>query len=227
MKLVHFASILVLASTVAFACDDNEDETPSGTAGSGGEAGESNTAGKNGTAGSSTAGKGGSTTDAGAGGLAGAGGVNEGGLGGEGLGGAAGGEGGIGGAGGEGGTPEPEVPDVVVPGPTELIGTWNNNFGGTEVVTANTWNGANIVAYTSGVTTFYTHNLASDTYNPKKFSTGVYTPPANDSFYYCQDVYGAATLADAQANTTVPDATSPDTGGCGGSFPWTKATKQQ
>jgi hypothetical protein len=223
VKTLHFASILVLASSVAFvACGDDDDDV---TPGASGAAGESGAAGS-GAAGKST---GGSTTDAGAGGGASEtqGGAGAGGVSGEGLGGVAGGagEGGVGGAGGEGGAPE--VPDVVVPGPTELVGTWTNNFGGTEVVTANTWNGANIVAYTSGVTTFYTHNLASDTYNPKKFSKWVYTQPANDSFYYCQVVFGAATLAAAQANTTVPDASDPDTGGCGGSFPWTKATKQQ
>jgi hypothetical protein len=113
----------------------------------------------------------------------------------------------------------------VVPGPTELIGTWSTNFGGTEVITATTWNGANMVAYTNGVTVVYTHNPASDPYNPKKFSKYVYTQPVSDSFYFCQIVYSAATLAAAQADTKVADANALDTNGCSG-FSWTKATKQ-
>jgi hypothetical protein len=39
-------------------------------------------------------------------------------------------------------------------------------------------------------------------------------------------VYSAATLADAQASTATADASDPESGGCGGKFPWTKATPQ-
>jgi hypothetical protein len=239
VKTLHLASIFVLAAATTFACNDEGDRAPAGTAGSSGAAGKNGSAGNpssagndqgdagTGTAGTSGAGAGaGSSNDGGMGG-GGAGGENQGGFDGGGAGaggtgetdGGAGGEAGAGGAGGA-----PEVPDVVVPGPTELIGTWSTNFGGTEVITANTWNGANIVAYTSGVTVVYTRNPAS-AFFPHKFSKTVYTPPANDSFYFCQIVYNAETLAAAQADTKVADANALDTNGCSG-FSWTKATKQ-
>lgn len=241
MKTFHFASILVLAATVTFACGDDDDETPIGTAGSSGAAGKANTAGsssaagKNGTAGSSAAGTGGttagaagSTTDAGAGGFGSAGGVNEGGLGGlggEGLGGEAGsaGEGSLGGAGGEGGAPV--VPDVLVNGPVELIGTWKDpEWGGIDVITETTWSGANIVGYDSAAQTVYWHNPASSFY-PGKYTKTVFTQPANDTFYYCQIVYQAESLEAAKADTKVADTSKLEDKGCSG-FNWTKVIKQ-
>jgi hypothetical protein len=242
VKTLHFVSILVLTAATAFACNDEGDrlEGGAGSAGSAGSAGKTNaagSAGKTGVAGTSNSGAGagagggdaGSTSE---GGVPGGAGANEGGAAGAAgsdAGGGAGGEtsdaGGAGGAGGEGGAGgAPEVPDVLVPGPTALIGTWDTNFGGTEIITANTWSGANIVAYTNGVTVVYTHNPASDPYNPRKFSKFVYTEPVSDSFYFCQIVYNAETLAAAQADTKVTDATNPDTSGCSG-FSWTKATR--
>jgi hypothetical protein len=238
VNTLHFASIFVLAAATTFACNDEEDRDPAGTAGTSGAAGKDGNAGNPSAGDLSDAGAGtaGGTNEAGTGGVGGegardgggAGGENQGGIdgGGAGAGGTGETEGGAGGAGGEGGAGgAPELPDVVVPGPTELIGTWNTNFGGTEVITATTWSGANIVAYTSGVTVVYARNPASDAYNPKKFSKFVYTPPVNDSFYFCQIVYNAETLAAAQADTKVADATTPATSGCS-SFAWTKATKQ-
>jgi len=238
VKTLHFASILLLAAATTFACRDDDDRLP-GSAGSSGAAGKNGSAGNasagknNGTAGSS-AGKAGSGNDAGAtndGGVGGGGGAtaageNEGGGAGRDGGGAGGtSDGAAGGEGGAGGAPE--VPDVVVAGPTELIGTWNGPFNTVEVITANTWSGANIVAYTSGVTVVYTHTPASDPYNPKKFSKYVYTQPVGDTFYFCQIVYDAATLEAAQADTKVADVNdlAADGHGCSG-FPWSKVTKQ-
>lgn len=242
MKTLHFVSVLVLGAATTFACNDDGDRLEGG-AGSAGSAGKSNaagSAGKTSVAGSSNnragagGGDAGSTSDGGIpgaagsdeGGAAGAAGSNEGGATGGGAGGETADMGGASGAGGEGGAGgAAEVPDVLVAGPTALIGTWDTNFGGTEVITANTWSGANIVAYTSGVTVVYVHNPASDPYNPRKFSKFVYTEPVSDSFYFCQIVYNAETLAAAQADTKVTDATNPDTSGCSG-FSWTKATRQ-
>jgi len=243
VKTVHFASILVLTVATAFACNDDGDRVEGGNAGSAGKNAAAGSAGKPNVAGSSNnsagaggghagaANEGGAAGNAGSsdGGVAGVGGANEGGAAGGGAAGETsdagaagttfGGEGGAGGA--------PEVPDVVVPGPGALIGTWDTNFGGTDVITANTWNGANIVAYTSGVRAVYAHNPASDPYNPRKFSKYVYTEPVSDSFYYCWIVYNADTLAAAQADTAVPDASEPDVDGCGSfNSPWTKLTKQ-
>jgi hypothetical protein len=240
VKTAHLVSILVLGAATTFACNDDGDRTEGGSSGKASVAGS---AGKNGAAGSSA----GSTTEAGAGGGA-AGSTSDGGMGGvagtneggEAGGGASGGgeagggagattseagSAGMAGAGGDGGAGgAPDVPDVVVPGPSALIGSWHTNFDGTEVITANTWSGANIVAYTSGVTVVYTHNPPSDPYNPRKFSRYVYTEPVGDSFYFCQIVYDADTLEAAQTDPKVADATKLETNGCSG-FSWTKATK--
>lgn len=241
MKTFHFASILVLAATVTFACSDDDDDSAPGAAGSSGAAGKSSTAGssstagKNGTAGSSTAGTGGkstagtggSTTDAGAGGLGGVGGeLNEGGLGGVGGEGGLAGEGGLGGVGGEGGEGgAPVVPDVLVNGPVELIGSWKDpKFGGVEVITQTSWSGSNIVGYDSGAKAVYTHNSASS-FNPGKYSKYVFTAPVNDSFYFCQILYASDSLEAAQADTKVADASKLEDKGCSG-FDWTKVEKQ-
>lgn len=249
MKTFQFASILVLAATVTFACSDDDDDVTPGTAGSSGSstggkngtAGSNSAAGKNGTAGSSTggtstAGTGGSTagtagsaTNAGAGGAAeggfgGVGGASEGGVGGVGGEGGSAGENALGGAGGEGGAPV--EPDVIVNGPVELIGTWKDpEWGGLEVITQTTWNGANIVGYDSGAKAVYTHNTASS-FNPGKYSKTVFTQPAGDAFYYCQIVYKADSLEAAKADTGVADPTKLEDKGCAGAFNWTKVLKQ-
>lgn len=235
MKLIHLASILVLASTVTFACGDDDDETPAGAAGAAGasgDAGEGNSsgsAGKNGAAGSGTAGKstGGSPTDAGAGG-GGAGG--EPGLGGQaGLGGAggeggapfvcpplelggAGGEFGVGGAGGEGGGNAEGL---------EIVGKWSSNFGGNETIRQDRWTSfgtSAIVEYDNDANVVYTESNCT-------FSKYVYTEISGGSFYYCTIAFGLPTLAAAKADTKVADSTTPDVSGCSG-FSWTKLTKR-
>ena len=236
MKTIHFASILVLASTVTFACGDDDDDTTPGTAGSSGAAGKngtagSSTAGKNGTAGSgtagtggkNTAGTGGSKTDAGEGGVAGetqggAGGL--GGAGGEGgapfvcppLGlGGAGGEFSVGGAGGEGGGNSAGL---------EIVGKWNNNFGGKETIREDRWTSfgtAAIVEYDNDANVVYTESDCT-------FSKVVDTEIQGDSFYSCTIAYGLPTLAGAKADTKVANPATPDTSGCG-AFSWTKLTR--
>jgi hypothetical protein len=239
VKTLHFASILVLASTVTFACGDDDDETPIGTAGSSGAAGKSgtagsSTAGKNGTAGSSTAGTGGSTagaagstTDAGAGGVGGAGGANEGGFGGVGgeggapfvcppqeLGGA-GGEFSSGGAGGEGGGNAAGL---------EIVGKWSTAFS-TDIIRQDRWRSygtgfdgtSAIVEYDNDSNVVYTESNCT-------FSKVVYTEISGGSFYSCTIAYGMPTLEAAKADTKVANPATPDASGCG-PFPWSKLTK--
>ncbi len=230
MKTLHLVSILVLATAATFACDDSEDRISGGSAGTkgiSGAAGKSGTAGnsaggENATAGSaSVAGSGGSsagaTNDGGIGG-GGATSTPEGGSGGQddnagGMGGATGGAGGAGGAG------------EVAQAPLEIIGSWNDNFGGTQVIGATDWNGSAILAYDNATNVVYTQYPADDMYSPNKFAKTVYTEITSNSFYFCLIVYSADTLAAAQADTGVANSTDPDHTGCGG-FSWTKATKQ-
>ncbi|HEX2873997.1 MAG TPA: hypothetical protein VHP33_22230 [Polyangiaceae bacterium] len=238
MKTLHFASILVLASTVTFvACGDDDDDATPGTAGSSGAAGENssagsdNTAGKNGTAGSGAAGKstGGSSGDAGAGGGAGetqggAGAGGQGGVGGEGGApfvcpadefGGAGGAFGSGGAGGEGGGNGAAL---------EIIGKWSSPFS-TEIIREDRWRSfgtgfdgtSAIVEYDNDANVVYTESNCT-------FSKNVYLDISGDSFYYCTVAYGLPSLAAAKADTKVANPATPETNGCGG-FAWSKLTR--
>jgi hypothetical protein len=65
-----------------------------------------------------------------------------------------------------------------------------------------------------------------DQYNPSKFTKIVYTEPVDDSFYYCWVEFSLDTLGAAKASQATADASDPDNTGCGGSFPWTKATRK-
>jgi hypothetical protein len=220
MKHLRLATLFALVVLSAYACNDDEDRVPKpDSAGSAGESAAGSGAGLagDGAGGSDTLGGG-----DGAGGSDDAGGSDA--LGGQ----AAGGSGAAGGsddagaaggdAGGAGGAPAAE--------PSELLGEWSNNFGGDESITATAWNTSRIAAYDNDANVVYTQLPPNDAYNPDKFTKIVYTEPQNDSFYYCWVEFSLDTLEAAQASPASADASSPDTGGCGGSFPWTKATKK-
>jgi hypothetical protein len=214
VKTLHFVPILVLATAATFACDDSEDRVTgsAGTKGISGAAGKSGTAGN--AAGTTTAGSAGN--DSGGGGAAS---TPEGGSGGQddnsaGMGGAA-----LGGAGGAGGAAD------VAQAPLEIIGAWNDNFAGTQIISATDWNGSAILAYDNATNVVYTQYPADNMYSPNKFAKTVYTDIVDSSFYFCALVFSADTLAAAQADTGVADATDPDHSGCSG-FSWTKATRQ-
>jgi len=143
MKISYIASVLAMTATLAFACDDNEDRVTlphvagagtSGSAGKGGGAGSTNGGSSHG--GGSNAGSSGNEDVAGASGapeLGGAGGNNAGGEHNVAAAGEAGASasGGAGGAGGEGSvSPTP---------PLELIGDYDDNFGGSFVITQDAW----------------------------------------------------------------------------------------
>jgi hypothetical protein len=225
MKIAYFASVLAMTAAVAVACDDSADRvTPrhvSATAGTASSAGKSGT-----TAGSANGGNGGS------GNIAGTSGAPEGGAaGGDNAGGepnAAGageagatGNAGAGGAGGDGSG---------APAPLELIGAYDDYVGdtvvGSFVITEDAWGSSALAAYDNAANIVYTQFPANDPYSPNKFAKTVYTEPANNSFYYCMVVFSAETLAEAQASTATADTSDPEHGGCGGIFPWSKATKK-
>lgn len=219
MKSLHIASILAVSAATAFACNDDEDRyglghgagAPSNEAGGPHTSGSAGQAAEGGAGGSGAAGAAGAAAagaDAGGGG-----GATEGGAAGEG--GTAGSEGGEAGTGGAGPNADP----------FELIGEYDDNFGYSFEITADAWGASAIAAYDNPQNVVYTQFPASDQYNPNKFAKTVYTEPtASGSFYFCLVVYSAETLAAAQASTATADDSDPDTRGCGGQFPWTKAT---
>lgn len=108
----------------------------------------------------------------------------------------------------------------------EIIGEYEDNFGGDQLITADDWNGSAIQGYDNDSNVVYTQNSEDDMFNPGKFSKFVYTDIANDSFYFCQVVFDADTLEDAQDSDATADDSDPDETGCGGDFPWTLATRK-
>jgi hypothetical protein len=216
MKTLHFASILAVSAATAFACNDDEDRyglgnTAGTTTSDAGAANDAGAAGQNGAGGAG--GAGGAAAGSGAAGErheageAGAGGGAD----------ASGGAGGAAGAAGAGGA-ESE--------PLELIGEYDESFGDTLVITASAWGASAIAAYDNTRNLVYTQLPANDDYNPNKFTKIVYTEPAGGSFYYCTVEFSAETLAAAQASDATADDSDPDNTGCGGTFPWTKATEK-
>jgi hypothetical protein len=240
VKTLDFVSILVLAAATTFACDDDGDRVEGGSAGktnAAGSAGKTSMAGTSNDAGTggASAGASGNAGETSEGGASGAAGSNEGGAGGEsggaggesGEGGAAGtsvagGAAGEGGAGGQGGGGAEGGAGAVEQAPLEIIGSWDNNFGGADIITATEWSSfgapSNIVEYENDANVVYTESSGM-------FSKIVYTDVESDSFYYCIIDYGKATLAEAIASTKVADSSDPDASGCGG-FSWTKNARQ-
>lgn len=108
----------------------------------------------------------------------------------------------------------------------EVIGEYDDNFGGELIVTADEWNGSAIQDYDNGENVVYTQNPDDDMFNPSKFSKYVYTDLEDDSFYYCQVVFDAETLEDAQESDATADDSDPGVTGCGGEFEWTLATRK-
>jgi hypothetical protein len=108
----------------------------------------------------------------------------------------------------------------------EVIGEYDDNFGGELLVTADEWNGSAIQDYDNDENVVYTQNPEDDEFNPSKFSKYVYTDIEDDSFYYCQVVFDAETLEDAQESDATADDSDPATTGCGGEFSWTQATRK-
>lgn len=111
--------------------------------------------------------------------------------------------------------------------PLEIIGKYSDNFGSKQIITATTWNDATIADYDNDKNVVYTQNPDDAKYNPSKFGKTVYTEPdQSGSFYFCMVEFSLDTLEEARASTTTADDSDPESGGCGGTFPWTKASPE-
>ena len=106
----------------------------------------------------------------------------------------------------------------------EIIGEYDDSFMGEQIITADDWNGAAIVGYDNDENVVYTQLPDDDMFNPSKFTKTVYTEPKNGSFYFCQVEFSLDSLAEAKASEATADDSDPENSGCGGTFPWTKAT---
>jgi hypothetical protein len=124
------------------------------------------------------------------------------------------------------GAPADDAGGASAMAPLEIIGVYDDSFMGVQTITADDWNGAKIVGYDNDANIVYTQAPADDMFNPSKFGKTVYTEPKNGSFYFCMVEFALDTLADAEASVSTADDSDPDNTGCGGDFPWTKATKQ-
>jgi hypothetical protein len=117
-----------------------------------------------------------------------------------------------------------DAEDVKETSALEIIGEYDDNFGGEQIITAGDWNGSAIAGYDNDKNVVYTQFPDDDQFNPNKFAKTVYTQPEGGSFYFCMVEFSLDTLADAEKSSAVADDSDPDNGGCGGEFPWTKAT---
>lgn len=107
--------------------------------------------------------------------------------------------------------------------PFELVGEYEDNFGGEQIITETDWNGSAIVGYDNDKNVVYTQFPEDDMYSPSKFAKTVYTEPNDGSFYFCMVEFSLDTLAEAEASEASADDSDPETKGCG-DFSWTKAT---
>lgn len=106
----------------------------------------------------------------------------------------------------------------------ETVGTFTSNFGGTETITADAWNGSAIVEFDNDMNWVVTQTPADSEFNPNLFNRLEWTDLADDgSFYYCFVVFGQDTAELARTSTLTADSSDPDNSGCGG-FSWTKLT---
>ena len=119
--------------------------------------------------------------------------------------------------------------DIVDADALEIVGSWESNFGGDEIISDDAWNmgyaTAQIVAFDNLTNTAITQNASDAAYDPGKFNRLVWTDLHNDAFYYCTVDIAVASLELALASTTTADASDPENSGCGG-FSWTKLIRK-
>jgi hypothetical protein len=128
-----------------------------------------------------------------------------------------------------GGDDDPAAPGSTTTG-IEIDGSWTSSFGGTEIIDDDSWTVGDSVSvisdYSNTENVAITRNPDDAEFDPGKYNRNVWTELSGGSFYYCTTDFGLDTVEDAQAATTTPDASDPDASGCGGSFPWTKLTRE-
>jgi hypothetical protein len=126
--------------------------------------------------------------------------------------------------------PDGNTPET--PAGLEIAGTWESDFGGTAIITDESWDtvGEDFTSSDEIVSFDNDENVlvskGPDFMDPLKevYSRVVWTEVEDGSFYSCTALFGIETEAEAENTPGVAD---PDdlTTGCGESgFPWTKFT---
>jgi hypothetical protein len=115
-------------------------------------------------------------------------------------------------------------------GPLEIIGTYTDNYGGDNVITAMDWTQTytgsapyvfHILSYSNADNYLIAQNDAGNAFDGGYYSRFLWMH-YNASLYYCQDLYNAAT-AMAARNAPLPVVTDPTAStACGGFAPWTE-----
>jgi hypothetical protein len=109
--------------------------------------------------------------------------------------------------------------------PLEIIGSYVDDFGGSHVITAETWTAVTLIfhvdSYDNASDFLIAQNDAENEFNPDLYSRFDWHDEAGQ-LHYCQSVFDAAS-AEAAA-MAMSDRTDLATG-CGG-FPWSKLMAQ-
>ena len=107
----------------------------------------------------------------------------------------------------------------------EIEGRWHNNFGGTEVIDAESFtfagSTATVIEFDNMANSMISQNAADAMFSPGKFNRIVWTEKKAGAFYYCTVDYDLDTADAARTTTKTADSSDPDNTGCGG-FSWTK-----
>ncbi len=122
------------------------------------------------------------------------------------------------------------VEDDEDPPTLEIAGTYGDDFGGTHEITQTTWTTSgygtsifHIAVYDNNRDFLAAQNDGGNEWSPGLFSRFDWNSVQN-VLYFCQTVFSAETLAEAEA-ADITDRSDPANGGCGG-FPWSKLSPQ-
>lgn len=109
----------------------------------------------------------------------------------------------------------------------EIAGAYIDNFGGVQIVSAPAWVSGTFLFYVCSVDNsrrrLVAQNLPRNGDTANLFSRFEWTTNSSGQLFYCQQVYNAASPADADAAAQA-DPRNPFVSGCGanGQFPWTQ-----
>lgn len=112
--------------------------------------------------------------------------------------------------------------------PLEIAGSWVDDFGGSHVITDETWTMGDTMSgvfhisrYDNGENWLVAQNDGNNAYSPNLWSRFDWTEHGGE-LYNCQTVFDGASEQDA-LDATPADPTDPTTAGCQG-FAWSKLT---
>lgn len=106
----------------------------------------------------------------------------------------------------------------------EVAGTWETQFGGTEVIDEENWDYMSLVVFDNDERWAVTQNPEDSDFNPSLYNRIVWTPLVEDSFYYCYVDFALDDIDEALNSEAEADADDLEGEGCGG-FSWTKMTR--